>query len=237
MFTRSAAFYDLIYSSFKDYHRETDILRELLQRVHPTAKTILDVACGTGEHARRLMDHGYQVDGLDLDQDLLDVAREKAPGGEFIRGDMIDFHLGKTYDVITCLFSSIGYVKSIQNLKKTLTCFKEHLTPNGVAIIEPWLTPDSWHAGKVDMKTAESEDVKICRMSYSDRQGNISKLRFEYLIGNAEGITREVEDHELGLFTVEEMNRCFYETGFRVDYDPDGIIGRGLYLARHGKEI
>src|SRR5690348_4593728 len=68
MFSESAAFYDLIYSAFKDYPAEAAALAGVIRREHPRAKTILDVACGTGEHARLLArEHGFDVDGLDLD--------------------------------------------------------------------------------------------------------------------------------------------------------------------------
>lgn len=67
MFSESADLYDLIYSGFKDYAAEAETLAAILRRVHPSTRTVLDVACGTGEHARCLADrYGYHVDGVDL---------------------------------------------------------------------------------------------------------------------------------------------------------------------------
>lgn len=54
MFSESAGLYDLIYASFKDYAAEAAQIASLLRRVHPPCHTVLDVACGTGEQARRL---------------------------------------------------------------------------------------------------------------------------------------------------------------------------------------
>jgi ubiquinone/menaquinone biosynthesis C-methylase UbiE len=68
MFSASAELYDLVYSGFKDYAAETAQLVALIRQAHPQARTVLDVACGTGEHARLLVEqHGFEVDGLDLD--------------------------------------------------------------------------------------------------------------------------------------------------------------------------
>jgi len=67
MFTESAAFYDLIYSTFKDYPGEAARIAELLRELRPRCRTVLDVASGTGEHARLLAGMGFVVDGLDLD--------------------------------------------------------------------------------------------------------------------------------------------------------------------------
>lgn len=233
MFTKSAQYYDLIYSSFKDYASEAEKIANLIQSLNPKAQTILDVACGTAEHAKLLNEnYNYKVDGIDLDENLLEIARQKNPASRFEAADMTNFDLGRKYDIVMCLFSSIGYVKSLEKVRKTLQCFKGHLSPNGLIIVEPWFTPDTWSPGQLYMKTAEIENIKVCRMSISERIGNLSKLRFEYLIGTSEEIQHEKEYHELGLFTVEEMRQCFETAGLETDYDSTGISGRGLYTAK-----
>jgi len=52
MFSKTAMYYDAIFS-FKDYNAEADAIRSIIQREHPTARTILDVGCGTGDQAPR----------------------------------------------------------------------------------------------------------------------------------------------------------------------------------------
>lgn len=233
MFTKSAQYYDLIYSSFKDYSSEAEKISKIIKTLSPKAQTILDVACGTAEHAKLLNEnYNYQVDGIDLDENLLEIARQKSPNARFEIADMTNFQLGKQYDIVMCLFSAIGYVKTLENVRKTLQCFRNHLSPNGSIIIEPWFTPDGWEAGHIYMKTVESDNLKVCRMSISKRDGNLSKLHFEYLIGTSEEIQHETEYHELALFTVEEMMNCFEAIGLEVDYDAIGISGRGLYTAK-----
>jgi len=77
VFSESAELYDLIYSRIKDYPAEARHLVDLLGRVHAGCCTMLDVACGTGEHACLLAaHHGFEVDGLDL---LLERAAAEAP--------------------------------------------------------------------------------------------------------------------------------------------------------------
>src|SRR5438067_13753106 len=80
MFSHSAELYDLIYSSFKDYSHEAGQIAALLGRIHPQCRTILDVACGTGEHANLLVgQYGFEVDGLDLDEAFVRIAKAKHP--------------------------------------------------------------------------------------------------------------------------------------------------------------
>jgi ubiquinone/menaquinone biosynthesis C-methylase UbiE len=93
MFVESAELYDAIYH-FKNYARECERLRTLIGEAVPAANTILDVACGTGEHARFLKEH-YAVDGVDINENYLRAARLKNPAGNYTRADMTDFDLGR----------------------------------------------------------------------------------------------------------------------------------------------
>ena len=105
MFSESPELYDVIYSSFKDYASESQAVATLLTQVAPDARDILDVGCGTGEHARHLQcTHEYRVDGLDIEPGFLQRARAKLPDSTFWQGDMSDFSLGRSYDAVLCLF-------------------------------------------------------------------------------------------------------------------------------------
>src|SRR5438874_12499220 len=124
MFIESAELYDAIYS-FKDYAAEAAQVAGLVRAAHPKARSILDVACGTGEHARQLSAScGFDVDGLDLDAGLLRVAREKHPSGSFFHADMSDFNLETRYDAVLCLFSSIAYLVTLERTRRALACFR-----------------------------------------------------------------------------------------------------------------
>jgi SAM-dependent methyltransferase len=232
MFSKSAQWYDLLYQ-FKDYQKEADKIFTLLSKIHPEAKSVLDVACGTAEHDRYLSNH-YKVDGIDLNDDFIAIAKMKNPKGHYFCSDMIDFDLNCRYDCILCLFSSIGYVKTIENVKKTLSSFKKHLNPNGFVLIEPWFGFDGWKPGTVHMLTAESKERKICRINVSEQEGSLSVLNFHYLVGTSEGVQHYTERHELGLFSLKEMLEAFKRSGLKAKFDENGIAGRGMYIAQVG---
>ena len=88
MFSQTALYYDKIYS-FKDYAAEVTKLQALLGKLPgPARPTLLDVACGTGQHIAYLKPD-FDVQGLDLNEDLLRQARKRNPEVTFHHGDMM----------------------------------------------------------------------------------------------------------------------------------------------------
>jgi SAM-dependent methyltransferase len=229
MFLESSELYDAIYH-FKNYARECEILRAVIAVAAPGAHTILDVACGTGEHDKFLKEH-YAVDGIDLNENYLHAARLKNPAGRYTRADMTGFDLATTYDAVTCLFSAIGYVRTVELMKRAIACMAHHVKPGGALIVEPWLTPDDWKPGATFIHAGEIGADKVCRMSHSGQEGTLSILSLHYLRGTPTGVEHYSERLELGLFTRDEMTRAFKAANMNVRYDSQGLMGRGLYIA------
>ena len=234
MFSESTELYDFIYSEFKDFDEEASRVATLLKERCPNARRLLDVGCGTGRHAAALIsEHGYEVDGLDIESGFLEIARTRCPNGNFFRGDMASFDLGSTYDAVLCLFSSIGYVRTLERLILAARSMRRHVAPGGVAIIEPWFTPEIFRGGAVHMTVVNRDELKISRVNRTEIRDGISWMEFHYLVADPHEIRHLTEIHELGLFTVGEMREALKTGGFEeVDFDSEGLTGRGLYLAR-----
>ena len=234
MFSESTELYDFIYSEFKDFEAEAAQVATLLRQKCPSAQRLLDVGCGTGRHAAALVsEHGFEVDGLDIESGFLGIARERCPNGKFFHGDMTSFDLGSSYDAVLCLFSSIGYVCTLERLTLAARSIRRHVAAGGVAIIEPWFTPDVFRGGAVHMTIVDREDLKISRVNRTEVRDRISSMEFHYLVADPSEIRHLKEVHELGLFTETEMLEALQAAGFHeVEFDPQGLTGRGLYLAR-----
>ena len=227
-FLGSAELYDAIYH-FKNYQREAERLRELIGRLVPHARTLLDVACGTGEHGKFLKQY-YAVDGIDLNERYLAAASAKNPIGRYVRADMTDFDLGTRYDVVTCLFSAIGYVKELAPLARAVGCMARHVLNAGALLLEPWIPPERYRPGMLSINTGETPQGLVCRMALGRREARLSVISLHYLYGTRQGIEHHTEQLELGLFTKEEMAHAFKLAGMYVEYEPEGLMGRGMYI-------
>ena len=228
MFTYSAQFYDALYH-FKDYAAAAEQLHKLIQQTSPNATTLLDVACGTGQHLHYLRAY-YQVEGLDLNEKLLEMARQRCPGILLHQANMVDFNLGRSFDIVTCLFSSIGYVKSVDYLEKAIANMARHLNPGGMLFVEPWFSPENYWVGKLTANFVDQPELKIAWMYVSKLEGRTSVFDIHYLVGTPQGIDHFTEQHKMGLFAKAEYLAAFRKCGLKVRYDAKGPFGRGMYI-------
>ena len=232
MFTKIAAYYDQLYH-FRDYAGQAARVREQVHERVPTARTLLDVGCGTGQHLHYLSSV-FEVEGLDLNPDLLQIARHRCPGVPLHEGDMVTFTLPRRYDVITCMFSSIAYVRTLDRMRAAVANFARHLASGGLVLVEPWFTPETFWTDTLTGNVADHGDLKIYWMYTSRRVDRLSILDIHYLVGQPSGVEHFTERHEVGLFTNDEYLAAFRDAGLEPEHDPVGTSRRGLYLGRDG---
>lgn len=236
MHRNSQRYYDLLYTAQgKDYRAEAQAIADLIRDHRPDAQTVLDVGCGTGRHAKILRDEfGLAVDGVDIDPDMIAIARKANPDAHFDVGDMCDFDTGRKYDAVISMFSAIGYVRTLDNIERALERMRAHTSENGLVVVEPWIEPQDFTGGKTFMDTAEDGAMKLCRMSRNEVENRLSRIFFHWQVCTPESVERFDETLELGLFTREEMLGAFAKAGLDATYDrAEGrFADRGLYVAR-----
>jgi SAM-dependent methyltransferase len=210
--------YDLLYAAAgKDYERESAELHALIQTRRPGAASLLDVACGTGAHLEHLADH-YEVAGVDLEPRMLDVARRRLPSATLSAGDMRTFDLGRTFDVVTCLFSAIGYMQSTPELHEAIANMTRHLAPGGVLVVDGWIRPEAWRdPGIAHALCAGDARLAVARVGRSYRAGMHTTLEMHHLVGTVDGVEHIVETHELTLFGDDDYRAGFEHAGLDVD--------------------
>lgn len=131
LYTDLSGYYDLMCADI-DYRAQSQGIRRLHQLFGNGGNSHLDLACGTGPHIRHFLDDGFQCQGLDINQPMLDVAQQRCPEAVFSVGDMCAFEVEQPFDLITCFLYSIHYSDGIEKLKGCIRSAHQALSENGL---------------------------------------------------------------------------------------------------------
>lgn len=215
-----AHYYDLMYQ-WKEYATEAITIHQTIAQYKQTeGNDLLEVACGTGNYFPHLGAH-YQLTGLDLSEGMLAVAQRKFPNIPLHHADMTNFDLGKQFDVIICLFSSIAYLQTLEKLEQALRCFYNHLKPGGVALVETFVDPDRWKGDRPHSTLNMQEgETRLTRMSHSYRKGDLSFVDMHTIVTTPVGIQHFQEHHVLALWQPTDVTAVFQKVGFTVERLP-----------------
>lgn len=139
--------YDRLYVQ-KDYGLECDLIETVAERfARARPRTILDVGCGTGQHAIELAARGYELTGVDLSEAMLAHARRKsaslptASRVRWVQGDARSFDVGGTFDMAIMMFAVIGYLTSNAQVLEGMRNIRRHLVPGGLFACDFWFGP------------------------------------------------------------------------------------------------
>lgn len=226
-------YYDALYVKAEEYAPEAIRVKALLGKYGvPQKGNLLILACGTGGHIPYFKDE-YIVSGLDLSRDMLNLAKEKFPGIQFHLGNLINFELNSTFDALICLYGSIGFVKTVDNLKAAMKCIARHLKLNGIALITPWSTVEDFQNMLV-VDSVDRPELKIARMEQVRlKEPKVVEVTFHHLLGKDNEVTYHNQSIEIGLFTEEEYKSAMTEAGLEIAeiYTGTDIRG-GAYLGK-----
>ena len=175
-------YYDL-FNKDKNYTKEVDFLEQVFNKFSNKnkIKKILDLGCGTGLHTKELIKRGYEVVGLDLSKEMIEIAKQRNPSTNFYVSDMSNFNIydkensgNEKFDAIICMFSVLGYLTENSQLENFFKSCKNHLKENGLLILDVW-------NGLGVMNELPSSREKIVEVSDSDKTLKIIRKSFPEL--------------------------------------------------------
>ena len=220
-------YYDLI-DKDKKYDEECDFLDKVFKEHSKIeVKTILDLGCGTGNHAKILSEKGYSVSGIDISSDMVDVAKSKnIKNAEFFVQDMSNFNLNKKFDAIICMFASLGYLNKNEQIESALGCIKNHLRPGGLFIMHCWNGLGVLNL-KPEARTREIDDgeIRVSRKSTSDLDSfnHVVYVNFDIEVKKKDGTEHFKEKHPVRFFFPQELKKYYSESGFEILEFCDGF--------------
>lgn len=125
---------DVDYNAFVDYYER------IFEKFGKKPKLILDLACGTGNITIPMAKRGYDMIGLDLSCEMLNIARDKAAAERFdilfLNQDMTEMELYGTVDAIVCALDGLNYITDPEDLKQVFRLVKNYLNPDGIMIFD-----------------------------------------------------------------------------------------------------
>lgn len=241
--------YDLMYQE-KDYAQECDRVEDIFERFGTRpVKRVLDLGCGSGNHALPLAARDYEVCGVDRSEAMLKHARAKASTqGSDVRfelADLRDIDLGEHFDAILMMFAVLGYQRTNQDVEAALRAARKHL---GMGAL---LVGDVWHGPAVisiqpetRVRVFETGQRTVLKTSSGLLKPNDHLCRVEMEVWGLEGgrlLGRAREKHDMRFFFPQELAAFFDATGFEMirlaafddlDRDPDLSTWNVLFVAR-----
>jgi ubiquinone/menaquinone biosynthesis C-methylase UbiE len=215
LYDKYAAYYDKIYAHV-DYKGESEFINWAVNK-HKTSSGVelLDVACGTGSHAL-ILKNNFNITGVDINENMLKIAREKVAEANFIQWDMKQLEIGSKFDVIICIFSAIHYNTNYTELECTLNNFYNHMKNGGILIFDLSFNTDNWIEGIVSLDTLVEEELKIARICQSRLENGIFNANFVFLVKDNGEFDFDIDEHKLGVFEIAKVNKIMEKVGFKT---------------------
>lgn len=167
-----------------DYEKWYLYIKNILGRFGKNPKSILEMACGTGNLSYYFAKDGFDLTCFDLSSDMLSIAYNKLrkfKNVTILNQNMLDFHINKKFDGVFSICDSINYVADRDELLKTFKNVKKHLTNEGIFIFDI----NSYYKLKeiIGNNTfiEDKEDLFYIWQNYFDEKNNISEFYLTFL--------------------------------------------------------
>ncbi len=230
VFGKYSDYYNLLYKD-KDYAAEAEYIHNLIQRYDPSAKSVLNLGCGTGGHDFPLARKKYEMTGVDMSNEMLAVANSQLltlnlqPSAiHFVQGDIRKIRIERIFDVVISLFHVMSYQTTNDDIMATLDTVRGHLKDDGLFIFDFWYGPAVLtDRPAVRVKRLEDEELSVYRIATPviHLNENIVDVNYEVLIEDRKTkmLDKLQEIHNMRYFFLPELEFILTTAGFSVVAD------------------
>lgn len=221
IFNKYSRFYDFFYKE-KNYKEEINYL-ELIGDLGKN-NSILDLGCGTGNHAIPLVLKGYNVTGIDISDDMICQAKKKAESNnvviDFFNADIRSLSLDKKFDLVISMFAVISYQNNNSDLLSTFETARKHLKIGRYFIFDTWFGPAVLsQKPETRIKKIHVDNSIIYRIAEPemDYLNNLVHVKYSILELKNEKVVDQIEEtHSMRFFFYPEMQSFAKITGFEL---------------------
>jgi len=218
--------YDGLYAS-KNYKKECDLVEEAVRRYAKSGTAnLLDIGCGTGGHAIEMSKRGYAVTGIDLSQEMVELAIKKSEKEQlskqpqWVCGDVRDFAAGEKYELAIMMFAVIGYLTSNSDVLAGLRNIRQHLKPGALFICDFWSGPSVLSVRPADrIREVKTKEGRIIRSASTelDIATHTAAVTFKlWALSNNLLVGETTETHNLRYFFPQEFSLFLSSAGFKL---------------------
>ena len=200
-----------------DYAAVVDFYRQILDAEGLCPKTVVDLACGTGSVAVLLAKNGLQVTGVDMSEDMLCQASQKAMEEKldirFVCQRLEQLHLAKGVDLAVCALDSLDYITDPEDCKRAISRIYKALNPGGCFIFDV-NTPEKLRAMDGQIFLDEDENVYCVWRGEFDEAANVCTYGMDLFQKQGGLWHRSWEEHREYAYSAQQLIGYLKEAGF-----------------------
>ena len=200
-----------------DYHAVVDFYMQILDKEQLNPRTAVDLACGTGSVAMILAQNGLQVTAVDMSEEMLCVAAEKAQNVEnapwFVCQRLENLSMPKGVDLAVCALDSINYILNPDDCRKAMKRIYKALNPGGCFIFDV-NTPEKLRSMDGQIFLDEDEDVYCVWRGEFDEDTNICSYGMDLFQRKGSFWARSFEEHREYAYSAQNLLQYLREAGF-----------------------
>lgn len=186
-FEKIGEYYDLLYQA-KPYEEEVNYIDKQIKTYLPDGKKIVDLGCGTGKHAKLLHLKGYEVQGVERSEKMLNIANNQAKEGlSFQHADIRTFKATTTFDIATSLFHVISYLTDNQSIITAFKNINKQLREGGIFIFDVWYSPAVYlQKPETRVRRLKNDHMSMVRIAESTMHTskNVVEVNYQVLIND-----------------------------------------------------
>ncbi len=214
-YTALASVYDLVMEHV-DYEHWAWYVHGIIERHHPQAQDVLELACGTGSLAIALQDGRFKYLATDASSEMIRVAREKATlfGAHLSFGvlDFRSFRVDRPADVVLLLYDSINYVLELHEVSAVLQNIRHAVRPHGLLVFDQSTSANSLNNASFFEDHGGDDVATYVRRSQYDEETGLHHTTFDITIDGE----HYHEHHVQRSYEVAEIADCIANSGFSV---------------------
>lgn len=200
-----------------DYEATVSFYEQILQREGLFPRTAVDLACGTGSVALLLAKKGLRVTGIDMSEDMLCVAADKAQENglhiPFVCQKLQQLQLPKGVDLAVCALDSMDYILDPKDCAQAICRVYHVLNPGGCFIFDV-NTPYKLQSMDGQVFLDEDDDVYCVWRGEFDEKTNICSYGMDLFQRTGNTWQRSFEEHQEYAYSADQLTRYLKDAGF-----------------------